>query len=700
MYGSPYRNYNRGGGGGGFGRGQPRRFQPPPPQPPPRKGDVFEEAGRLAAEYLVSKGLLPPNALSGKWQNGSFKNQDFQFLRAQEGDNLLESRTSVLSRLGDASDAGSGSGRRRLVDDFNPNGLRDYMKGRRRTGSFKGYDSEGNREFGRSGSWYDKARVSPDMEGGDNAFPGNVEEHQTGSCGSIEEQKSLPSSEAVLKNDSAGNSESEFQKNQVSENVDFNASSSSTTGIDIPPETAVVSKESGDALKTVQAGTTEANDGSNNDESEKLSVQEDITIQHYAEEDDPANNGGSDLLALSRFAKVPTRTRSSLTVRGSKIDPVLIAEDEDPNESELSRESGGPVEDVCTDVSLGDGSLNQSHSLKYIELPEASAEQDARQLGLTYKVGQGICRRSESFPERSFMREVESSEAELGFGRSSSMILERREKRALQHSDSGEGAKRLREWNPTDSQTEDFVHLSNSMEKQQTSEGRPSSEQAILDADQHKMMDISMFPDSGTEPCIEHAEEKQLFPGSFKICDLNLMEASDVHENHVADSVLMFQSIPQIKKEAERVDIDLSMSSNGNATDKNGMRGADGKEVEVIDLESDSVQKDKAFNNSEQKEETIFTGLESFPDQAQGVNEIPDGQDGYGLMISELLGADIPNCSPVQPDINSMHNEMGIHNEEGILGDDDSIYMSLGEIPISFLRVWDQQPAQEYEKPF
>lgn len=59
----------------------------------------------------------------------------------------------------------------------------------------------------------------------------------------------------------------------------------------------------------------------------------------------------------------------------------------------------------------------------------------------------------------------------------------------------------------------------------------------------------------------------------------------------------------------------------------------------------------------------MFQGLEGFSNHAQNTADIHDVQDGYGLMISELLGTDFPNCSSVPSDINSVvHNEMGLHN--------------------------------------
>ncbi|KAK9128399.1 hypothetical protein Syun_017196 [Stephania yunnanensis] len=57
--------------------------------------------------------------------------------------------------------------------------------------------------------------------------------------------------------------------------------------------------------------------------------------------------------------------------------------------------------------------------------------------------------------------------------------------------------------------------------------------------------------------------------------------------------------------------------------------------------------------------------MEGFLSHMTDTSDLPDARDGYGLMISKLHGTDISNCST------------------GILGDDDPIYLSLGEIPIS-----------------
>lgn len=60
----------------------------------------------------------------------------------------------------------------------------------------------------------------------------------------------------------------------------------------------------------------------------------------------------------------------------------------------------------------------------------------------------------------------------------------------------------------------------------------------------------------------------------------------------------------------------------------------------------------------------MYTDLESFPNHAQSTGDIPDVQDGYGLMISELLGNDFPNCSSVPGNINPLHNDIGLQNGE------------------------------------
>lgn len=697
MYNSEYRGYNR-----GFGRGQPKPF--PPPQPQPRKGDVFTEAGRLATEYLVSKGILPQNVYSGKWQNGGIKNlvgSNLQGSRPQDVDPQTESRPSALGRLGDGgiNDMGTGS-KRRFPDEYNVAESRDYMRGKRRMESFRGNGSQRNQELGRSTSWSEKSGVSPDKDSNDNAFNEYQEEQQVSKESGSGEQKSQ-SDDIALENNNSCHLESLHEKNQVTDEVASKASSSSTV-IKHPSGSDPDPSEKPKDIDFANLGSGEVKDGNCDNEMEKQGVIEDSSVHHSAE-DNPESMNGSDLLRLCTFAKVPTRMRSSLTIKASKVGSLSIAEDVNTNNSGLSLVTGTSAEAQDFNGPSGNGCLNQTQSLKVDrDASNLQTKEDAADQGTGHELEHGKCTRSRSFPDRSLVKEQGLNEGAAGYGRSNTMDSWKGEKRSMQHSESRDGFKKAIEWDPMiDTQAD--LYLSNSVQnpKKGLDEGRdPSCEEVTVAAEQKELLDISLSPSGVVKPETDCTEEKQLVSGSFKICDLNLMGASDMHENHDDHPVLIYPSNPQKRKnEAGHVDISLSMSNNGITPEKFCRRGANGEEVEVIDLENDCIQ-DMALNNPDQKDETLFTGLDSLTNNTQNVNDISGVQDGYGLMISELLGNDMPNCSSVPPDVNSLHNEMGLNNGEGILGDDDSIYMSLGEIPISFLRGWEQQPPQEYDKPF
>lgn len=119
---------------------------------------------------------------------------------------------------------------------------------------------------------------------------------------------------------------------------------------------------------------------------------------------------------------------------------------------------------------------------------------------------------------------------------------------------------------------------------------------AVLSPEHKRLVDVSLFPNGDVMQSAEF-EEKQLFPSSFKTCDLNLMEASDMNDNHDSDTDLIFPSITESGKPSASIDIDLSINSNCNLMDKYSKCGFGGKDIEVIDLENDSEQDSKTFNN-------------------------------------------------------------------------------------------------------
>ncbi|KAF9673198.1 hypothetical protein SADUNF_Sadunf11G0123700 [Salix dunnii] len=679
FYNSEYRNFNN--RGFGHGQGHPKSFRQPP-QPPLQKGDILMEAGRLAAEYLVSKGLLPQSALSGKWQNGSFKRQagDYQEFRQQEV-LMQEGRTSAHSRLGSgASDAGLC--RRRYPDDFS---TRNHVKGRRRGEHYRGYSSEWGREYGRSGSLSDRNIMSPDTEEID-TVSGHCEEQQVSNGVGDGMEKSGRSGVAPENEETAG-IESVLSKYNNPDETGSKASSSSVLKEENGGEP---SKGSGDPAN-INPRNKEMK-GSNYDyEIEKQIVLEDLPIQQSNAESDLLGKDGSDLLTLSKFANVPTKMRSALSCKSSRVDQVPNNEEEDTSDNRLNKGSEDVVQDDMDNVSATDVNTTHYSNCPNSEIVKVCAVQPAEdddEEGPEYGDVQGKCMRSHSFSDGAFMHDnvQESSLGLSGFGRSTS-VKERGEKRAAQGSGIGEAAKKPREWLPSLVNTADkHLHHTNLSENSGGSqEERTSPDQQVtlaVAATQDSYISNCQFPRSAGEPGFKYAEEKQLFPSLFKIVDLNLMETSDINDTHCSEPVHTYPSTVTTKRETPQVDIDLSIS-NSNVSGEYARHMSYGKQVEIIDLENDCTLEDKDLDNSQRKMETAFTGTEGFVSHSQNTGAITDVQVNYdGLMISELLN-NFPNCTSVPDNITPLQNEMGLDNGEGTLGDDDSIYMSLGEIPLS-----------------
>ncbi|XP_062079103.1 uncharacterized protein At4g26450 [Humulus lupulus] len=664
---------------------------------PPRKADIFVDAGRLAAEYLVSQGLLPPNVLSlpssssssSKWSNGSFKRisrpQPQPQLPEPESFQLgQEVRTSALARLGNAvPDSAAGSTRRRFVgDEF---GFRNNPRGRRRP-QYRGggYGSDWGREYSvsRSASFQDQDRLSD----GDYYEPEDtVSDHQ-------------PSKDLAVKSGPFDSAASKAAAAPDSDDVDSKPTSSSSVAWNEPAE---ISQDHFLHDKTSELNDDAARAGKVEDD--EIEKEENLNLTKDSE-DYSSNNTSTDLLTICKFAKVPTRIRSSLTSKSPKLDPTPTTEVEQETTSATSS-------DRKMEIQLGEDSLpgsssshHRTHDLKRFnsEIHRAQSAENVGESDHLYNIQHIKCERSVSMPNRAFEYDSSADKENV-----------RGEKRGFEEEDVLEGAKRPRDWPPSVvMEAGGCFDLSNLSEKNigsyEDGKGGSSGDRVIVDVDDNDNESnniVSNFQFSkdggGGEPRrLDFSQEKQLFPSSFKICDLNLMEVSETHENRESDPVIMYRTLSERRREAKPVDVDLSMNNSNNVSGESSKRPSDHKEIEIIDLENDSAQEDKDLVMEDRKTETVYTDLEEIPNHARSTGGIPDTQDGYGLMISELLGNDFPNCSAVPEHINPMHNDIGLHNGEGAIGDDDSIYMSLGEIPLTFLRPWEQPPPQEYEKPF
>ncbi|CAF2150035.1 unnamed protein product [Brassica napus] len=624
-----HRGFNR---GYGRGRGRSKSYQnqlPPPPLPPPpvqRRsgggggGDVFMEAGRLAAEYLVTQGVLPETALSSKGQNGNFRK--FQSSKEEA--------------------AAPGGDRRRFVDGYNSAGSR------RRSNR---YDSD----FDRSGSWSERSK----------AYEDSVSEHREEQplaediASSV--QRSTTSGEFMRKREGAGDSESVLDKYSLQDEAQSKTGSSSA-GKEVVHDCEISKVSEGSSSLSAGSGEMKGRTGGENErqtdmeDAPVLQHCEDASINDHCGGDESFTESGIDLATLCKFEKVPTRTRSSLTAKGPKLSLSqnnketshvlgLLEEHQTEKQSETQGQSSGFVNDHVEDLPL----------VQFVENSK--------------------CNRSNSFPN-SILRESSEKEAGLDLPsiHRSHSLGKGGEKRAAEDSDLEEGAKRQRNWVPVPaSETNEHFNVLKTSELQCGPEGNEKTSSFS-----RRLIDLGPG----------YAEEHQLFPASFKICDLNLGGGSDGANDGKRES-------------SQPVGFDLSMSTSSKSLDfSTSTRMSNGKEIEVIDLDNDDTPDVvKSSNNPGRKQEA---------GAYMGINDVPDYNEG--LMMVEYLDS-FGNIPAINPGISTsvpQNNDVVVQDREGALGndqapnntDDDSIFMSLGEIPLTFLQTWDQPPARGYEKPF
>ncbi|CAM8949715.1 unnamed protein product [Rhodiola kirilowii] len=722
FYNSGYRNFNR-----GFGRGRPKNFQSPQML---GKGDLFMEAGRLAAEYLVAKGMLPPNALPSKFQNGGFRKEvgEYREFKQRDGEDMqipLDSRPSALARLGSFD---GGSDRKRFQNDNSTEGSKQNLRGRRKTGSFNSYDSDRGQENGKSGSISGRSRASSDKEADDDALSVHLDDH-LGTNDAVDDEQNLKDAELAPKSDGSGTSQTEADMYQPVTNLSLKTSSSAAAK-DCQHATDMECDKESDDFGNLNVEDGEMKDSKDDEEIGKHNPLEDSVIQPNHVVETRASKKRNDWLQLCDFSNTPTRPRS-LRSRGSKgnlcatieegntsagtspvvgvesinsdgIDKSLVnASLEETPMIEGHTDIGTPVDpEVLVDdnvVGVSESSALSDQNLDLMTNKIMSVENSDQSLGNLILLGHDT---SLSYPDRSLACTDDCSQGPLGSKVRVSVdefvADQRGEKRVLDESDTGRTYKKPKAWSPSMiNQADEYPHLSNLSTVEPTLIERTSPTHNRMMIGQEGSSHVSGFATLEHGDPIGYAEDKQIIDSSFKICDLNLMDGSDLNENHDGSQMMFFSSITEIKKEPLPVNGGLTMRDNSNMSHNYTTIGSNGKEVEIIDLDNDFAG-DRAFDSEDKREEAVYTGLESFPTRARNNTNGTDVQDGYGLMISELLGNEIPTCSTVAGDINSLHGDMDLHNEQGMLPEDDPIYMTLGEIPIGF---W-EPPNPEYGNPF
>lgn len=567
FYGSDHqhRGFNRG-YGRGRGRSKSYQNQLPPPLPPPVQrrsggGDVFMEAGRLAAEYLVSQGVLPQTVLSTKWQNGNFRKHagEFQGSRSQDA-----ARVEVSAPAAD---------KRRYIDGYSSAGSRNNLKGRR---SHR-YDSD----FGRSGSWSERSKAF-EVETGDDSASGHREEQPLAEDIASSVQRSA-SGEFMRKREGAGDSESVLDKYNLQDEAQSKTGSSSA-GKEIVHDCEISKVSEGSSSLSAGSGEMKGRTGGNGGENENQIAIEDASIHQRCEDesihqhgaaDEPFTESGIDLATLCKFEKVPTRTRSSLTAKGPKLylsqniketshNSKHLEEDQTENRCETRGQSSGKAD------STGDETFNDH----VVDLP------------LVQFVENSKCHRSNSFPNI-ILRDKNEKDSGLqlpNLHRSHS-VGKGGEKRACEGSDLEEGAKRQRDWVPLPvSESSERFNIFKTREIQcdpGEEEKTNSFNMRLINGAAGKRVSHENLVHNSTRNSMHkgksgpgYAEERQLFPASFKICDLNLGGASDVNDGK--------------RESGQAVDFDLSISSSSKSLEfSTSTRMSNGKEIEVIDLDND-----------------------------------------------------------------------------------------------------------------
>lgn len=612
---------------------------PPNPYPFSRKVDILMEAGRLAADYLVSRGVIPQELVVRKFPNGSPPGFERQ---ARDIPPLPEVRTSALARLGQR---------------FDDEGRFDYRrreKSRKRPGPYsKVYDSDWSRENGKSRNWTDRGRGYSDLadEGGD--FPPEVKIRRKGYVEIKNNVSRVPSDELQSRSESA----SEKENYELADD-NWSKASSSSTKKDQQPEADEGSSKGVDEVRVSSSEITEEVKSERSDEQEKKdSMEEDMDSKPSEEEGDVVMNECKDLLKLCSFTKVPTKPRSSLANKSPKVH----------HDAEMSNALGDAGEEECKELNCDeiDNSETQT-SENHCGQSNKSLEEAADSQHELFQC----------LPDSAICSESLNGKQDTGFD-----------------DDTDETKKKDNSCPPL---------VTDTIENTESTflDGKGIRDEEMVEETNEKGLESTAFsPKDERESIVTLEEEiRPETPASFKICDLNLNGSPELNEIPGGPS-MDHPSAPRTEMhKVVSADLSISMRNAFNACDNSQISGPN-KVIPVIDLEEDSHAEVNTFDSSKHKGDISYPGLENVLNQATHTDDLPGIQDGYSLEFSEFLGTDMSGCPSAQGDLNDMQPGMGLHGAEGYPGVDDHIYVSLDELPIGFMGVWDQ-PSQDYEKFF
>ncbi|KAM0873337.1 hypothetical protein ACQ4PT_038135 [Festuca glaucescens] len=700
----PRMQYQHGGGrgrgrmpqfarGGGYGRGRGRKqfYQPPPispGMPPQHRYEVLMEAGRLAAEYLVAKGVLPPASL----QRGGVGSAGWSQMPPplQEAPAFYDSRRNGRQRLDDEYSDPNPRSRRNNGGDYNSGNYNG--RGKRKFGAYN-RNSEWGQDRERSRGYLDSRNYDDDDE--EDSAPGYRRE-QRGS-GVIDDIGSSLSGVAgegpASKVEAVGESELEDTGSKVIPN------SNGMTGVDALQDENDSNKLQEDSKVSSSVVLEQGANGESILNHSSPSVDEEGEIKHSplrsddkvspdkpdgsssimderAEydktSDDKAEAKASDekvssvpndlsddcqnLLSQCSFARAPTRPRSVLAHRNgapAHRDAAL------PEQVDLAP----PVliDEVASGSSLTDVQGDNKDGLVCLEHadPSIACNQMVEQATLQEKETQDM-REKNNTAQHYVVQEVQEHDGLY----------------------------------PTLASHQDCMKLQIREGVQIYNIDTPPQDEGLIDsADKGKTVCVELLPNIGAEAVVKMEEEKLGQSSSFKICDLNLIGSPEHAEiRHDLGFGQCSTNVSSVEtRNQQHLDFVASMD-NATNTDMYSHIPLDDKVV--IDIEDDSPIEPSACDTTRAESGIVYSSIDTMMHPAVNTNIFPGLQDDYNLAIPDFLGADMPCYPPIQTDVNA---EMGLNDSEVITVMDDPIYGSLTDI--GFMEVWDQQPP-DYAKFF
>lgn len=287
--------FGRGRGGPGYPRGHKQLYYAPPPPPPfppappppERKYEVLMEAGRLAAEYLVSQGALPPAALqrgagsSGAWGAHPLPLPPPQQLQEPHGfygrrryEDEYSNNPGARPRRANSTSSSTSS-----RDDYNSGSYNG--RGKRKYGEYRrGYDSGRDREKERGRSSSNGRRNEED-------------EDEDGAPGFRRERRGCRWSDEV--------------RSSVTEAVREEAplTAKAVAGLDMENTRSKIVRSVDDVRKDADAApevTEETEEGEMEDDSEALNSESDVVNQ---ERDTDVSNASAGVVMESEPKQLP-----------------------------------------------------------------------------------------------------------------------------------------------------------------------------------------------------------------------------------------------------------------------------------------------------------------------------------------------------------------------------------------------------------